>query len=212
MRSQYIVAGGTGLYENPGLVGMVYVYSKGFEVLTLPLCDLASHSYLTFFNLWLAVLGIGAMVWNAVMLTGDRKRGKESREAGTEKKLTYRSVLPGIMAAVLTVSVPGIMNMALTAKADLITWLLQLIMLGCFFQYIHVYENHCVCRVYDQSGNFSVFLFEFCRIFDDWKGTVELDDSLIYCFLLFCCETCVTCFCTGCRGGVSSCASCTGAA
>ena len=144
VRSQYIVAGGTGLYENPGLVGMVYVYSKGFEVLTLPLCDLASHSYLTFFNLWLAVLGIGAMVWNAVLLTGDRKHGKESREAGTEKKLTYHSVLPGIMAAVLTVSVPGIMNMALTAKADLITWLLQLIMLGCFFQYIHVYENHWI--------------------------------------------------------------------
>ena len=144
VRSQYIVAGGTGLYENPGLVGMVYVYSKGFEVLTLPLCDLASHSYLTFFNLWLAVLGIGAMVWNAVLLTGDRKHGKESREAGTEKKLTHRSVLPGIMAAVLTVSVPGIMNMALTAKADLITWLLQLIMLGCFFQYIHVYENHWI--------------------------------------------------------------------
>ena len=144
VRSQYIVAGGTGLYENPGLVGMVYVYSKGFEVLTLPLCDLASHSYLTFFNLWLAVLGIGAMVWNAVLLTGNRKHGKESREAGTEKKLTHRSVLPGIMAAVLTVSVPGIMNMALTAKADLITWLLQLIMLGCFFQYIHVYENHWI--------------------------------------------------------------------
>ena len=137
VRSQYIVAGGTGLYENPGLVGMVYVYSKGFEVLTLPLCDLASHSYLTFFNLWLAVLGIGAMVWNAVLLTGERKQE-------TEKNLTYHSVLPGIMAAVLTVSVPGIMNMALTAKADLITWLLQLIMLGCFFQYIHVYENHWI--------------------------------------------------------------------
>lgn len=137
VRSQYIVAGGTGLYENPGLVGMVYVYSKGFEVLTLPLCDLASHSYLTFFNLWLAVLGIGAMVWSAVLLTGNRKQE-------TEKKLTYHSVLPGIMAAVLTVSVPGIMNMALTAKADLITWLLQLIMLGCFFQYIHVYENHWI--------------------------------------------------------------------
>ena len=141
VRSQYIVAGGTGLYENPGLVGMVYVYSKGFEVLTLPLCDLASHSYLTFFNLWLAVLGIGAMVWNAVLLTGERKQETESREAGIEKKLTYRSVLPGIMAAVLSISVPGIMNMALTAKADLITWLLQLIMLGSFFQYIQVYEN-----------------------------------------------------------------------
>ena len=144
VRSQYIVAGGTGLYENPGLVGMVYVYSKGFEVLTLPLCDLASHSYLTFFNLWLAVLGIGAMVWNAVLLAGNRRQETESREAGTEKKRTYRSVLPGIMAAVLTISVPGIMNMALTAKADLITWLLQLIMLGSFFQYVQVYDSQNV--------------------------------------------------------------------
>ncbi len=58
---------------------MVYVYSKGFEVLTLPLCDLASHSYLTFFNLWLAVLGIGAMVWNAVLLTGNRKQETQRR-------------------------------------------------------------------------------------------------------------------------------------
>ena len=113
VRSQYIVAGGTGLYENPGLVGMVYVYSKGFEVLTLPLCDLASHSYLTFFNLWLAVLGIGAMVWNAVLLTGNRKQETESRKAGTEKKLTYHSVLPGIMAAVLTVSVPQTVTLLL---------------------------------------------------------------------------------------------------
>ncbi len=143
VRSQYIVAGGTGLYENPGLVGMVYVYSKGFEVLTLPLCDLASHSYLTFFNLWLSVLGIGAMVWNAGLLTLRQTRRAESRKPQElkEKKALGSGVLPGIMAAVLTVSVPGIMNMALTAKADLITWLLQLIMLGCFFQYIHVYES-----------------------------------------------------------------------
>lgn len=143
VRSQYIVAGGTGLYENPGLVGMVYVYSKGFEVLTLPLCDLASHSYLTFFNLWLAVLGIGAMVWNAGLLTPGQTRRVEVRKLQElkEKKALGSGVLPGIMAAVLTISVPGIMNMALTAKADLITWLLQLIMLGCFFQYIHVYER-----------------------------------------------------------------------
>ena len=36
VRSEYILAGGAGIYENPGLVGMVYVYSKGLEVLTLP--------------------------------------------------------------------------------------------------------------------------------------------------------------------------------
>lgn len=144
VRSQYIVAGGTGLYENPGLVGMVYVYSKGFEVLTLPLCDLASYSYLTFFNIWLAVLGIGAMVWNAGLLTGSQSRKMERCEITVGKKAkspVHQGELPGILAAVLTISVPGIMNMALTAKADLITWLLQLIMLGCFFQYIHAYES-----------------------------------------------------------------------
>lgn len=122
VRSEYIVAGGSGLYENPGLVGMVYVYSKGWEVLTLPLCDLASHSYLLFFNLWLAALGTSAMVWNAGLLGGSR-----------------------ILAAVLTVSVPGIMNMAVSAKTDIITWLLQLIMMGCFFTFVSGKRNAVLC-------------------------------------------------------------------
>ncbi len=122
VRSEYIVAGGSGLYENPGLVGMVYVYSKGWEVLTLPLCDLASHSYLLFFNLWLAALGTAAMVWNAGLLGGGR-----------------------ILAAVLTVSVPGIMNMAISAKTDIITWLLQLIMMGCFFTFVSEKKDAVRC-------------------------------------------------------------------
>ncbi len=143
VRSQYIVAGGSGLYDNPGLVGMVYVYSKGFEVLTLPLCDLASYSYLTFFNIWLAVLGIGAMIWNVGLLTATPAKGLEGRRLQDFKynKTAHSNIPTGIMAAVLTVSVPGIMNMAITAKADLITWLLQLMMAGFFFQYIHVYES-----------------------------------------------------------------------
>lgn len=141
VRSEYIVAGGTGLYDNPGLVGMVYVYSKGFEVLTLPLCNMASHSYLTFFNLWTALLGIGAMIWNAKLLTEDITQNEKFSLAKSGKIPAFRRALPGLMAAVFTISVPGIMNMAITAKSDLVTWLLQLIMLGCFFQYLHVSEN-----------------------------------------------------------------------
>ncbi len=152
VRSEYIVAGGSGLYENPGLVGMVYVYSKGFEVLTLPLCDLASHSYLTFFNIWMAALGIGATIWNAKLLTEDITRSDKFSVTRQGKTLSFKASLPSVMAVVLTVAVPGIMNMTVTAKADLITWLLQLIMLGCFFQYIHVYEN-------DSAGTADSWIF-----------------------------------------------------
>ncbi len=115
VRSEYILAAGKGMYENPGLVGMVYVYSKGFEVLTLPLCDLASHSYLLFFNLWLSVLGLWMMFRIARLFAG--------QEAAA-------------LAAVCTAALPGIMNMAISAKPDIITWTLQLIMMERFFRYV----------------------------------------------------------------------------
>lgn len=115
VRSEYILAFGGGIYDNPGLVGMAYVYSKGWEVLTLPLCDLASHSYLLFFNLWLAVLGLAATAWLAGYFVG--RRG-------------------AVLAVIMTAALPGIMNMAVSAKTDIITWLLQLIMMGLFFQYL----------------------------------------------------------------------------
>lgn len=115
VRSEYILAAGKGMYDNPGLVGMVYVYSKGFEVLTLPLCDLASHSYLLFFNLWLSVLGLGMMCRIARLFAGEKAAA---------------------LAAVCTAALPGIMNMAISAKPDIITWTLQLIMMERFFRYV----------------------------------------------------------------------------
>lgn len=115
VRSEYILAAGKGMYENPGLVGMAYVYSKGFEVLTLPLCDLASHSYLLFFNLWLSVLGLGMTGRIARLFAGERAAA---------------------LAAVCTAAAPGIMNMAVSAKPDIITWTLQLIMMERFFLYV----------------------------------------------------------------------------
>lgn len=115
VRSEYILAGGNGIYDNPGLVGMVYVYSKGLEVLTLPLCDLASHSYLMFFTLWLTVMGL-TVVYRAACLFMKREYG--------------------LLAAVLCASLPGIMNMGISAKPDVITWLLQLIMIEYFFRYV----------------------------------------------------------------------------
>lgn len=115
VRSEYILAGGSGIYENPGLVGMAYVYSKGLEVLTLPLADLASHSYLLFFTLWLSVIGLTAVY----------------RIARLVMKREY-----AVLAAALCASLPGIMNMGISAKPDIITWLLQLIILEYFIRYV----------------------------------------------------------------------------
>ena len=141
VRSEYILAFGGGIYENPGLTGMVYVYSKGWEVLTLPLCDLASHSYLMFFNLWLALLG----VWQTAVLARrlaenfaairrpGRSGGACGNRGGDPESIGSRAAW---WAAALTVTVPGIMNMAITAKSDVITWLLQLMMLGFFLDYL----------------------------------------------------------------------------
>lgn len=115
VRSEYILDAGAGIYENPGLVGMSYVYSKGLEVLLLPLSDLVSHSYLLFFNIWLAALGLLAVY----------------RIAGLYMGRNY-----ALLAAACVSAVPGVMNMSISAKPDIITWLLQLIMLYYFLCYV----------------------------------------------------------------------------
>lgn len=115
VRSEYIVNNGNGIYENPGMISIAYVYSKGWEVLTLPLCDLASHSYLTFFNVWLAVLGLSAVY-------------------GISR--FYMKENNALLSAALMSAVPGLMNLAVSAKTDVITWLFQLIMIFYFLCYV----------------------------------------------------------------------------
>lgn len=115
VRSEYVLNNGNGIYENPGLVGMAYVYSKGLEVLVLPLSDLVSHSYLLFFNVWMAVLGLMAVYRIARFYMGEHD---------------------ALLAAALVSGVPGVMNMSISAKPDIITWLLQLIMLIYFLSYL----------------------------------------------------------------------------
>lgn len=115
VRSEYILDFGKGIYENPGMAGMVYVYSKGLEVLVLPLSNLASHSYLLFFNVWVAVLGLAAVYTAARFFMG-------------------RTC--ALLASALMSAVPGLMNMSISAKPDVITWLLQLIMIICLLSYL----------------------------------------------------------------------------
>ncbi len=108
VRSRYILDNGGGIYENMGTIGIVYTYSKGFEVLTLPLSGLPSYSFLTSVNLWLA----GGVLYLAFRIGRFFLRREQA-----------------IFLAALLSATPGIMNMAVTGKSDMITLLVQEIML-----------------------------------------------------------------------------------
>ena len=115
VRSEYVLDNGTGIYENPGMVGMAYVYAKGLETLALPLSDLASHSYLLALNLWIAAAGLMGIY----------------RLAGLFMNRTW-----ALAAAALSSCIPGIMNMAISAKPDVITWVIQIFMVYYMACYI----------------------------------------------------------------------------
>lgn len=115
VRSEYVLNNGNGIYENPGMVGMAYVYAKGLETLALPLSDLASHSYLLALNLWMAVAGLAGIY----------------RLAGL-----FMNRMWSLTAAALASCIPGIMNMAISAKPDVITWTLQIFMVYYMACYI----------------------------------------------------------------------------
>ena len=45
LRSEYILNDGGGIYEDLGSVNVVYTYSKGLEILLLPISGLPSYSF-----------------------------------------------------------------------------------------------------------------------------------------------------------------------
>ena len=55
LRSPYILDNGRGIYENLGSVNVVYTYSKGLEVLALPLSGLPSYGFVLAFTIWQTV-------------------------------------------------------------------------------------------------------------------------------------------------------------
>lgn len=107
VRSPYVLNNGKGIYENLGMIGIVYTYSKGFEVLLLPLSILPSYSFLISFNLWLAA-GILFLAYRIGGLCMEKKAA--------------------VVMVVLLAVLPGIMNMSITAKSDIATLYFQLIM------------------------------------------------------------------------------------
>ncbi len=108
VRSHVMLNSGNGIYENLGTLGVVYTYPKGWEVLGLPLAGLPSYSFSISMNLWMGALTLFAAYETASLCLKPR----------------LALWLPFLM-----VSVPGIMNMADTAKPDMVTLFCQLLMI-----------------------------------------------------------------------------------
>lgn len=117
VRSEYILDNGGGIYENLGTMGVVYTYSKGLEILTLPLSNLASHSYLAFFGLWFGLITCFAAYRAVCLLTGEGQR-------------SYRLLAPLFLA-----TMPSVMNLSISVKTDSITLMTQAIMLCYLLRY-----------------------------------------------------------------------------
>ncbi len=126
VRSPYILDNGRGIYENMGNIGIVYTYSKGFEVLTLPLSVLPSYSFLTAFNLWL-LAGILWIFGKILGICAGKQAVWDGRGLGENRgQFGPRAVELGIC---FLASLPGIMNMGITAKSDVATLCFQMILL-----------------------------------------------------------------------------------
>ena len=109
LRSAYILDNGKGIYENLGNINLVYTYSKGLEVLGLPLAGTATYGYILALNLWITVLVFVVIYLIAELLAGKRA---------------------GWLAVFLAAGIPALMNMSVTAKSDNLTLLFQLL---CFY-------------------------------------------------------------------------------
>lgn len=117
VRSDTMLNSGNGIYEDLKTLGVVYTYSKGFETLLLPLAGLPSYSFTTAMNLWIAVFLLYAL-YQTVRISLPRKQA--------------------LWAPFLLAAVPGVMNMADTAKADLFTVFCQLLMVQGVLRCIRV--------------------------------------------------------------------------
>ena len=115
LRSEYILNNGGGIYENLGSINVVYTYSKGLEILLLPISGLASYSFILSFQLWMT-MGILAV-------------------SGEITKLFVSRRFSVVCMALLS-CIPGIMNMGITAKTDSATALFQLIMIYFLLLYV----------------------------------------------------------------------------
>ena len=115
LRSEHILNDGRGIYENMGSINVVYTYSKGLEILLFPLSGLPSYSFILSFQLWMTV---------GILCAADAIVGLFARREC------------GILCMAILSSIPGIMNMGITAKTDSATAMFQLLMIYFLLLYV----------------------------------------------------------------------------
>ena len=106
LRSPFVLDNGRGIFESLGSVNQVYFYPKGLEILTLPLYTEHSFGPVLAFSFCLGL----ALLWLLFDL------GRELLGAEGAKRLVFTAAL-----------IPGVMNLSISAKTDIITLFFQLI-------------------------------------------------------------------------------------
>lgn len=120
LRSQYVLDNGHGFLENLGSINDVYVYPKGLEIFVLPLVTDVTYGFVLSFSWWMCA-GVLLCIYYLV------------------RKFNCRRA--GVYAIMFAATVPGIMNMGISAKTDIITLLFQLIAIIDIIESDHVWAG-----------------------------------------------------------------------
>lgn len=118
LRSEYVLAPATGIYDKLTMMACVYTYSKGIEILALPFAGLETYSYTIGLNLLFAALALHVMY----------RIGKQTMSESKSRML--------VMLVALT---PAIMLQSNTAKSDMSTF--YLMVMAIYFATISIKEN-----------------------------------------------------------------------
>ena len=106
LRSAYVLDNQIGIFEDLKLVGCVYTYPKGYEVYQLPLSGLPSYGYVYAGNIVMAIMVL-LVVYKIARL--------------------FMNSEQSMWVMIMVAAIPGIMNMGITAKPDIMTLLIQLL-------------------------------------------------------------------------------------
>lgn len=172
LRSEYVLANSTGIYENLGLTAIVHSYSKGFEIYCLPLSGLESYGFNYAITILFAIIILYVCYSICRLFLNDRQ---------------------SLLGALLLSSIPGVMNMSITAKADILTVLVQLIMI--YFSLLYFSNRESIYSgmvlvgwMYSQTlkstaivfSSSIVFAFLFCCLMFSKKVSHTFKMSYIY--------------------------------
>ena len=142
-----------GFFEGMGLVNGVYSYPKGFELITWPLLFGHTYGYVLCFNIWILIAVILLSGEITAALAGNREIRNiciiKKTDRDNKKNRSF------CMGAMLISLVPGITNMSVTAKSDLITLMCQLIFVLCVIKYLTEINEECGRCKKDEVGLFT---------------------------------------------------------